>query len=263
MPRVLLVEDNNADAAFIARRLEASERAVYTVDRANSMATALMVLKHRAVDVVLLDLSLGDSSGVETVVAMHRGAPDVPIVVLSAREDLETALNCVIEGAQSFLVKGDSLTTEVLEREIVFTAERNRKMNHSRRLLRETLSHHTQGAELLGAHVRALEAAIDEIVEYLRRNALTSYDAIEEILIKHGLRDVLRELRSLTVVSENPEQTAVNHAMVAIQEMNRLVTDINGRILVLGHSVMQRNRFVLALTFMVGLILGMILRGCT
>ena len=60
----------------------------------------------RNFDVVLLDLFLPDSQGLQSFVQVHTQSPDVPIVVLSGMNDESLALDTVKQGAQDYLVKG-------------------------------------------------------------------------------------------------------------------------------------------------------------
>jgi DNA-binding NarL/FixJ family response regulator len=229
MPCVLLVEDSPVDADLIERKLGLAEVSLYNVTRVETLAGALMVLRNRnrLVDVVLLDLTLEDSAGIDTVAAVHREAPEVPIVVLSDHEDVATAVQCVTEGAQSFLVKTSLVSVQALEREILFTVERAKRLAYTRKVLRSTLRMHTRGASLLKQHVEILEHALEEIRSYLRRNSLVSYDAVEEILDRHGVREVLKELRVLTVQQEPGEHTALHFATMAIEEAQAVVGIVN------------------------------------
>lgn len=259
MPRALLVEDNPADAGFLERRLSASEHLVgYEVTRVETLAGALMVLRNKGIDVVLLDLTLEDSSGLETVVSVHREAPEVPIIVLSGHEDVSTAVQCVVEGAQSFVVKSQGLSVQALEREILFTVERAKRFAYTRKVLRTTLMMHTPGSALLKQHVEVLERTIEEIRSYLRRNSLVSYEAVEALLKEHGAREVLRELRALTVHSEPEEHTALHFATTAIEEIQLLVKTVN------QGFVEQRTkhaRYLLALWISLSFLAGLFVRG--
>ena len=98
---VLLIEDNPADAGLIRELLD--EYRLTCVDR---LSEGLERLDAGGVDVVLLDLSLPDSQGVETFVRARDLAPGVPIVVLTGTDDGDLALEVLRKGAQDYLVKG-------------------------------------------------------------------------------------------------------------------------------------------------------------
>ena len=104
--RVLLVEDNPGDARLFTELLRgagASDLKMVQVDR---LAAALDRLNRDPFDVMLLDLSLPDASGLDTLVRAHAQAPKIPIVVLTGHDDEALAVRAVRAGAQDYLVKG-------------------------------------------------------------------------------------------------------------------------------------------------------------
>lgn len=122
--RVLLVEDNPGDARLVSMMIAESSGALElaTVDRASA---ALTHLDAQAVDVMLLDLTLPDASGLDTFRMLHRYAPEVPIVVLSGTADDDLAFSAVQEGAQDYLVKG-FVDAPSLSRSVRYAVERKR-----------------------------------------------------------------------------------------------------------------------------------------
>jgi DNA-binding response OmpR family regulator len=110
--RVLLVEDNPADAELIRETLDdgsldpAFEATAFRLEQVDRLVAAFERLAAGEIDVVLLDLSLPDSHGIDTFVRLVRSAPRTPIVVLSGLDDEAMAIRAVREGAQDYLVKG-------------------------------------------------------------------------------------------------------------------------------------------------------------
>jgi two-component system cell cycle response regulator len=133
--RVLLVEDNPGDARLVRESLNDGLPGQFMVQVAESLTQALETLRSAVeeVDVVLLDLSLPDSSGLETYRAVHSLAPTVPILVLSGLNDDSIALKAVNEGAQDFLRKA-RVDSEVLPRAIRYAIERHRMLEQVRQL---------------------------------------------------------------------------------------------------------------------------------
>src|SRR5207253_7121818 len=82
-------------------------------------------LSRTGVDVVLLDLGLPDSQGIDTFVRARRGAPNEPIVVISGLDDERLALEAVRSGAQDYLVKG-RIEGQLLARVLQYAIERRR-----------------------------------------------------------------------------------------------------------------------------------------
>jgi glutamate dehydrogenase (NAD(P)+) len=123
--KVLLIEDNPLQARLIQSLLgEASGRA-YEVDTAESLAAGLERLRQETPDLVLLDLMLPDSDGLETFVRLRSHAPDLPVIVQTALDDVSVAARAVETGAQDYLVKG-RINGAVLTRSIHYALERAR-----------------------------------------------------------------------------------------------------------------------------------------
>ncbi len=104
--RILLIEDNPADARLVRIALEEAAPGQFEPAHADTLAGGLQRLQQGACDAVLLDLSLPDSAGLDTLRQVIRADPDLPIVVLSGLHDVEVALAAVQAGAQDYLVKG-------------------------------------------------------------------------------------------------------------------------------------------------------------
>lgn len=130
--RLLLIEDNPGDARLIREILRDSPAPV-SLENAGSLKAGFTLMDNSRFDAVLLDLSLPDSHGLETVLRMRQQAPELPIVVLTGLNDEATALQAVREGAQDYLVKG-SVDAALLIRAIRYAIERNRMQSALRAL---------------------------------------------------------------------------------------------------------------------------------
>jgi PAS domain S-box-containing protein len=123
--RVLLVEDNPADARLfteLVRDTGAGHWKMVLVDR---LSVGLERLSREPFDVMLLDLSLPDADGLDTLVRAHTEAPKIPIVVLTDHDDEALAVRAVRAGAQDYLVKG-RMDGDLLVRSIRYASERGR-----------------------------------------------------------------------------------------------------------------------------------------
>ncbi len=123
--RILLVEDNPGDVRLLQEYLDEAGAFRCRVTHADRLSAGLKRLQETGADVVLLDLSLPDSHGVDTLVRMHAAAKDVPIVVLTGMEDETLGIELVQAGAQDYLVKG-RLTGQLLVRALRYAVERKR-----------------------------------------------------------------------------------------------------------------------------------------
>jgi serine phosphatase RsbU (regulator of sigma subunit) len=103
---VLLVEDNLPDARLVEILLEESGEKRFRLTRAVDLASALAALDEGHYGVVLVDLFLPDSEGLDTFRAVSKAAPGVPIVVLTGLADEDAGMQAVAEGAQDYLIKG-------------------------------------------------------------------------------------------------------------------------------------------------------------
>jgi signal transduction histidine kinase/DNA-binding NarL/FixJ family response regulator len=132
---VLLIEDSLADA-FLLQELLAIGRSRLKLLHAERLKDGLEHLRRGSIDVVLLDLSLPDAYGIETVTQTHATSPDVAIVVLTGLDDEATAIRAMHEGAQDYLVKGQ-VDRNLLIRAIRYARERKRTEETNHRLVRE------------------------------------------------------------------------------------------------------------------------------
>ncbi|MBN2736969.1 MAG: SpoIIE family protein phosphatase [Spirochaetales bacterium] len=122
--RILLVEDNPGDARLIGEALSESTKIRAKLSRVDSIKALKEAYSTDKFDIIILDLSLPDASGLETVRKTHELAPATAIVVLTGHIDSELAFKAVQEGAQDYLIKGN-VDFRVLERVILYALERN------------------------------------------------------------------------------------------------------------------------------------------
>lgn len=129
---VLLVEDNPADARLLRVLLQDTPRYRFDLHVAETLHDGIAMLGRVSPRIVLLDLSLPDSTGLDTLTHLHTAAPHLPIIVFTGHEDEEQGLAAVQAGAQDYLVKGD-VGTPLLLRTIQYAIERNRAQSELRR----------------------------------------------------------------------------------------------------------------------------------
>jgi len=122
---VLLIEDNPGDARLIEEMLREDPATPFRLNRADRLSRGLELLSLKETELVLLDLSLPDSHGLETFSKVYAHSPKVPIIVLSGNDDQTLALFAVKSGAQDYLVKG-KIDRELLLRAMQYSIERKR-----------------------------------------------------------------------------------------------------------------------------------------
>lgn len=130
LSNILLVEDNPADARLIEEyiterawpNIDASAPTIEQVDHLDSAVEAF----DEQVDIVLLDLGLPDSSGLETLDRMLEIGEMVPVVVLTGLDDERVGVEAVEHGAQDYLVKED-ITPRLLQQTLRYARQRERQ----------------------------------------------------------------------------------------------------------------------------------------
>lgn len=129
--RILLVEDNEGDALLVQEHL-ATTSVVFDIEHAVRLADARRLLADDSFDLVLLDLSLPDSNGLDTLRGVRSSAPGTPVVVLTGQLDDELGLRAVEAGAQDYLIK-DEVSGRALVRAIRFAVKRARSVAETQR----------------------------------------------------------------------------------------------------------------------------------
>ena len=132
---VLLIEDNQDDAELLQRKLAKSVNGHFTVTPAKCLKDGLEKMSANAHDLILSDLGLPDSHGLDTVTQVLQMAPDIPLVVLSGYDDESVAIKAVQLGAQDYMVKGQ-MDGAQMERSLFYAVERFR--------LQRELEQHTE-----------------------------------------------------------------------------------------------------------------------
>ena len=174
---VLLIEDNSVDADLLQCILSKDTEA-FVIHTASSMRLAAERLRAGGIGLVLTDLSLPDSRGFETLLAIQAAAPNTPIIVLSGLSDEDTAVKMVEMGAEDYLVK-DRIDRHSLVRAMRYGIERNglkrelrRAHDELERRVQERTAALAEGAEQLKKSLDQLRRAQDQMVQQERLSAL-------------------------------------------------------------------------------------------
>ncbi len=122
--RILLIEDNPDDVVFVGEMLSQAESFPHTLATATTLAEGQTLLAEGDIDIALLDLSLPDSFGLETLESTLHQSPAVPILIMTGNDEAETGEEAVRKGAQDYLIKG-KLTQELLTRTIRHALQRH------------------------------------------------------------------------------------------------------------------------------------------
>ncbi len=135
---ILLIEDNPGDARLIKEYLSEVKNITFNFQVSERLIQGIEIVESENIDLVLLDLKLPDSEGLDTFRRIFAAAPHVPIIVLSGLNDETTAIKAVQMGAQDYLVK-DKVESNLLIRSIRYAIERKRAEEEHQSLLEQRI----------------------------------------------------------------------------------------------------------------------------
>ncbi len=191
---ILLIEDNDGDVGLFNISLKEAFSGGYIVSRAADLHQGLELLDKHPFDIVVLDLSLPDSFGLDGFKTLHAKYPEIPVIVLTGLDSESTGINAVKMGAQDFLIK-EKFKSNTLKRSLNYSIERNKLLieaaENARKLEERTIDLVREKQKLSEAqklaHIGSWELDLNEntvaLSEELQRilgvppeKALISYD---------------------------------------------------------------------------------------
>jgi len=192
---ILLVEDNSGDRRLISEMLAEASNMTFDVKYADRLQAATEYLGQNRVEVILLDLGLPDSQGLETLRKIHAQVSRMPIVVLTGLNDEMVGLQAVNEGAQDYLIKGQ-VDTQLLKHTIRYAIERKQTEERERQLqLQLDLSNRLASLGLM------VEGIAHEI-----NNPLASVIGFTQMLMYEDIPENIRE--DVKTISDNAQRVA-------------------------------------------------------
>jgi signal transduction histidine kinase len=195
---ILLVEDSASDAVLLQESLSEGGVGGFRFTHAESWAEAAAHLQQQSFDVLLLDLSLPDSTGSETFVRARAAAPSLPIVVLTGVTDEAVGLEAVRHGIQDYLIKGQAYGRQTA-RSIRYAIERKQ----AETALMQAEANLQRERDQLDARVRERTAELSEANRALQAEIARRQRAEE------AHRQVLRRL----IAAEETERGRVSREL--------------------------------------------------
>ncbi len=236
--KVLLVEDDAIDNQLVKRLLASCSQPVeFTAESVESLSEAIECIGSRDYDIVLLDLGLPDSSGVETVRKVSEINPHIPIIVLTGLHDEETGLLAIENGATDYLMKGP-LLENILVRTVLYALERmkrdklildtNRRLQEtSQELLRAKQDLENKNEALEEAH-KELESRVEQrTAELSETNELLKKEIAERTQVENALRGSEANLHK--VIVGNPDGIVIVDKNVIVRFVNPAAESLFGR----------------------------------
>ncbi|MBN1572737.1 MAG: PAS domain S-box protein [Deltaproteobacteria bacterium] len=197
---ILIIEDDFGYVKIIKEMIDEAGGGDFTLKHSDTLTKGLDVLSKESFDVILLDMTLPDSEGLNTLLEVKDSVPDVPIVVLTSLENEKVALSAVRESAQDYLYKGE-IKPSLLIRALRYAVERKRML--------EDLKHAYDSLDIM----------VQERTEEL---SMANIQLQSEIQEKERAEDALRDNEELLkatiestadgifVINENGEVTHTN-----------------------------------------------------
>jgi signal transduction histidine kinase len=182
---ILIIEDSLAEARLLRELLSESQKELFNIVHVQRLREAIKQLETSdSYDLILLDLSLPDSQGLNSLESVNQKAPHLPIVVLTNTEDDELSVNALRQGAQDYLVKR-LINQDLLIRSIRYAIERkqiqqtlkrtNQELTHLNHCLQEEIGKRQEIQEELERSNRELEQFAYIVSHDLKQPLTTIY----------------------------------------------------------------------------------------
>jgi diguanylate cyclase (GGDEF)-like protein/PAS domain S-box-containing protein len=201
--KVLLIEDNPVTIQVIRDMLSGVSPDAFVLECSLRLEAGMESLHAVDPDVILLDLNLPDTTGLNTLLVLVEHAPTLPIVVLTAIDDEKIGLEAVKRGAQDYLIKGE-VTKELLARSLAYAVERKRMEEELKRA-------HEEFQVLLKDRTAELSHANQELHEEIterkrtEERLLSLLKAVESMQIGVTITDL-----EGNIVYTNPSEAAMH-----------------------------------------------------
>lgn len=220
--KLLLVEDNPGDARLLREKLAEAASTSFELECSDRLSTGLERLSQGGIDVVLLDLSLPDSLGLETLLRTLKHNPQIPIIVMTGLDDETLGRRAIQQGAQDYLVKGQT-DSNMLVRSIRYAIERHQMLLQLEQTQKQQLAMKDQLLSHVSHELRTPLASLHQFVTILLDGLVGNIspeqrEYLEIILAKAN------ELR--TMVSDLLDATRVRTGKIMIDPQHLSVTDL-------------------------------------
>lgn len=225
--RILLLEDNPTDAIFLREALSETRLVAFRTTRVERLEEALRALGKESFDVVLADLGLPDSQGIETFERLHATVPTLPIIILTALAEEAIAIQAVKSGAQDYLVKGH---INVLGRVILYAIERMqsqeriRLLSEASVLLASTIDYETT----LG---NVAKLAVPRLGDWCAVHLLHEDGSVRHVGMAHTDPGKLENLRDMLSRFPSPPEAPHGYAKVLRTGKPELLQEVTDEML--------------------------------
>ena len=242
--KILLIEDNPGDARLLREYLKSDKTFLYEIRWVSSLNQITHGKNHKP-DIILLDLNLPESIGIETFDIVHKQFPNIPIIVQTGLNDEPTGYAAVSKGAQDYLVKGN-FSGPLLIKSLQYGIERNNLVNNiqiekSKHEREEIISEIFENASVaiyrstLNGEFLVVNSAMikmfgyDSLQEFKQINATELYESPNE-------RKMFTDLLSEHKIVMGYEKTLIrkDKSIITALESCKIVEDANGNVYLEG-----------------------------
>jgi PAS domain S-box-containing protein len=220
---ILLIDDNPGDVRIIKELLKEAKEFIFDLRIAENFSKGLICIEEATFDIILLDLKLPDSSGIETLERILDEISTSPIIVLTGMDNLKLAIQAVKVGAQDYLVKGQ-IKSNSLIRSIFHAIDR-----HKMKQTIESLVYKLQKDEIRLRKI--IEENADSIVIVDKKGVVCFVNPIAEKFFGRHKNEFIGESFGYPTGPETQEITFIRKpGNIAIAEINSVEIDWEGEI---------------------------------
>ncbi len=221
--RILLIEDNPGDSRLTQEILKNADNFNFNLTITENLVDGFHYIEESEIDIVLLDLSLPDSSGFQTIIRTREKTTHIPIIVITGLNDEMFARQAVQAGAQDYFIK-NQVKSNPLVRSIYYAIERN-KMIMKIESLMETLQKNESHLK------KIIEKNADSIIIVDKKNIVRFVNPIAEKFFKRNKEDFVGQQFGYPTGPETKEITIIRKpSKITIAEINSVEIEWEGEI---------------------------------
>lgn len=216
---ILLVEDNAAHAALIRRSIDQN---IWNIEHVTRASSALQSFSKDPERIVLLDLSLPDSSGLELLSNLLALRKNTAVIIVTSLEEVQTSVEAMRRGAWDYVVKGDPQETGIRIRDAIDRAYTRRLAQAEQDLIEQARILQLVRTERLEAIELIVRTVCHEV-----NNPLSGVVALSQLLGERS-KEIEPELRSLAEGILNSAQE-VARVVKKLHHVGDNVTEFGGK----------------------------------
>ena len=209
---ILVIEDSFSDADLLIKNFAKAGKKGWSLTRVERLSEGIAKAKTNHFDITLLDLSLPDSDGLETVENFIAAVPDIPAIVLTIASDEKLAVAAIGRGAQDYLIKGE-ITPELLIRAIYYGIERGRLLKQLVESNADLEAFNFLMAHDLKAPLRAIKIYSEVILEDYA-------DKLDDTALDYLHRSIASATRLNTLIEDTLNYSRMGHSQIELEKVN-------------------------------------------